>query len=75
MADADRDAWSKIIFDQLIEAGVSLFSYVPDHGNAKNIDKADEKHATPAEIGKEAGMGKVEKSVGSRVIKKKRMSW
>ena len=46
MADADRDTWSTIIFDQLVEAGVSLFAYVPDFGNAKIIDMSDEHNAT-----------------------------
>ena len=46
MADADRDTWSTIIFDQLVEAGVSLFAYVTDFGNAKIIDMSDEHNAT-----------------------------
>lgn len=41
MTDGSREAWSKAIFDRLVEAGVTLFTYVPDAGNAAIIDMAD----------------------------------
>jgi sulfopyruvate decarboxylase alpha subunit len=40
MNKPDKTAWSKQLFDDLIEAGVTLFPYVPDAGNAKLIDLA-----------------------------------
>ena len=46
MATAERDNWSKQIFDRLVEAGVSLFAYVPDAGNAAIIDMADAHNET-----------------------------
>lgn len=46
MAVDDRKAWSKRIFDKLVEAGVSLFAYVPDAGNKALIDMADAHNAT-----------------------------
>ena len=30
--------WSKLIFDKLAGAGVTLFSYVPDFGNSVSRD-------------------------------------
>ncbi len=38
---ADKDAWSARIFDQLVEAGVSIVSYVPDAGISKIITLAE----------------------------------
>jgi len=46
MATAERDNWSRRIFDRLVEAGVSLFAYVPDAGNAAIIDMADAHNET-----------------------------
>ena len=46
MADGDREAWSKLIFDQLVDEGVTLFTYVPDSGNAAIIDMADAHNKT-----------------------------
>ena len=46
MANEDRDAWSKQIFDLLVEAGVTLFAYVPDAGNASLIRIVDEHNET-----------------------------
>jgi sulfopyruvate decarboxylase alpha subunit len=43
---ADRKRWSKRIFDPLVEAGVSLFAYVPDAGNAALIEMADAHNET-----------------------------
>ena len=41
MAEVTREAWSRIIFDKLVDAGVRLFTYIPDFGNAAIIDLAD----------------------------------
>lgn len=41
MADSNRESWSRQIFDQLVDAGVTLFTYIPDAGNAAIIDLAD----------------------------------
>ncbi len=41
MTDDDKNAWSAQLFDQLIEAGVRLFAYVPDAGNARLIELAE----------------------------------
>jgi sulfopyruvate decarboxylase alpha subunit len=48
MATAAREIWSKRIFDRLVEAGVSLFAYVPDAGNATIIEMADRHNETRA---------------------------
>ena len=48
MANEDRDAWSKEIFDLLVEAGVTLFAYVPDAGNASLTRLADAHNDTRA---------------------------
>ena len=36
--------WSKQLFDDLIEEGVTLFSYVPDAGNRRLIEFADDRN-------------------------------
>ena len=36
--------WSKQLFDDLIEEGVTLFSYVPDAGNRRLIELADDRN-------------------------------
>ena len=46
MAGMTIDVWSKLIFDQLVEAGVTLFTHVPDFGNAAIIDMADAHNET-----------------------------
>ena len=46
MADATIESWSKLIFDQLVEAGVTLFTHVPDFGNATLIEMADAHNET-----------------------------
>lgn len=38
--DPDNDAWSTQLFNDLIDAGVTLFPYIPDAGNAKLIELA-----------------------------------
>ena len=45
---SDRETWSKLIFDKLVDAGVSLFAYVPDFGNAAIVDMASEHNSTRA---------------------------
>ncbi len=45
---SEREIWSKLIFDKLVEADVSLFSYVPDFGNAAIVDMAEEHNSTRA---------------------------
>ena len=46
MRAPDRKVWSKLIFDKLVDAGVSMFSYVPDFGNTDIIKMADEHNET-----------------------------
>ncbi|MCH8237613.1 MAG: phosphonopyruvate decarboxylase [Proteobacteria bacterium] len=41
MNKPDKDAWSSQLFNDLIEGGVSLFTYVPDSGNARLIEIAN----------------------------------
>ncbi len=40
MTETDRDSWPSRLFDQLVEAGVTLFAYVPDAGNKRLIELA-----------------------------------
>ena len=40
--------WSKQLFDDLVEAGVTLFSYVPDAGNKKLIEHVSARNDTTA---------------------------
>jgi sulfopyruvate decarboxylase alpha subunit len=40
------DVWSQIVFDKLVDAGVTLFSYVPDFGNDALIKLADAHNET-----------------------------
>ena len=42
------DVWSKLIFDKLVEAGVTLFTYVPDFGNDRIVKMADAHNETHA---------------------------
>jgi len=46
MQAPDRKVWSKLVFDKLVDANVSLFSYVPDFGNTDIIKMADEHNET-----------------------------
>ncbi len=48
MTDTHRDSWSTRLFDQLVEAGVTLFVYVPDAGNKRLIELADAELRTRA---------------------------
>ena len=41
-----RDIWSRRIFDQLVDAGVTLFAHVPDAGNAAIVTMADAHNET-----------------------------
>jgi len=41
-----REEWSRVIFDKLVDADVTLFSYVPDFGNASLVEMADEDNRT-----------------------------
>lgn len=38
----DNTDWSKVFFDDLIEAGISLFPYVPDAGNKRLMEHAQD---------------------------------
>ena len=38
--------WSKQLFDDLVEAGVTLFPYVPDAGNKRLIEHAEAHEGT-----------------------------
>ncbi len=42
----DREIWSRQLFDLIREAGVTLFGYVPDAGNAALIDMVDAHNET-----------------------------
>ncbi len=46
MNPPDREVWSKLVFDKLVDAGVSLFSHVPDFGNTYIIKMADAHNET-----------------------------
>ena len=41
MTDNDRDEWSAQLFNQMVDAGVTLFSYIPDFGNARIVELAE----------------------------------
>ncbi len=41
MKKSEKNAWSSQLFNDLIEAGVTLFTHVPDSGNAKLIELAN----------------------------------
>jgi len=40
MSQPDKNAWSTQLFNDLIEAGVTLFTYIPDAGNARLVELA-----------------------------------
>ena len=46
MQAPDREVWSKLVFEKLVDANVTLFSYVPDFGNTDIIKMADEHNET-----------------------------
>ncbi len=48
MAGPEPQDWSRRVFDLLVEAGVSLFAYVPDAGNRALVDLADAHNETRA---------------------------
>ena len=48
MARPEPLDWPRRVFDLLVEAGVSLFAYVPDAGNRALIDLADAHNETRA---------------------------
>lgn len=48
MAGPESPDWSRRVFDLLVEAGVSLFAYVPDAGNRALVDLADARNDTRA---------------------------
>ena len=48
MPDGDLEAWSKQLFDLLVEAGVTLFTHVPDFGNDALIRFAEAHNETRA---------------------------
>ena len=41
MPEIDHDSWPQLLYDQLVEAEVSLFAHVPDAGNTALIRLAD----------------------------------
>ncbi len=47
-ATSSRAEWSRLIFDKLIHAGVSLFPYVPDFGNDDLVKLAETDNRTRA---------------------------
>ena len=42
MTNIETNEWPKQLFDDLVEAGITLFPYVPDAGNKKLIELAEE---------------------------------
>lgn len=42
MTDTDNDAWAAGLFDQLFDGGIDLFAYIPDAGNKRLIEIADD---------------------------------
>lgn len=59
MTNMTREEWSKIVFDRMVEAGVSLFSFVPDFGNTDIIKLADAHNKTRSVLlsSEEEGVG------------------
>jgi len=41
MTDTDKNAWVPELFNLFVEAGVTLFPYIPDAGNARLIELAE----------------------------------
>ena len=46
MTDMTIDVWSKLIFDKLVDAGVTLITHVPDFGNDRIVKMADAHNET-----------------------------
>ena len=42
MNDVEGVYWSRKLFDDFVEAGITLFPYVPDAGNKRFIEFAEE---------------------------------
>ncbi len=70
MTDDDKNAWSARLFDQLIEAGVRLFAYVPDAGNARLIELAEaHNEARPVQLASEQeGMSQSDSVVMAAIL-------
>ncbi len=43
-----HDTWSRALFKQFKDAGVTMFTYVPDAGNARLVELAEEDNETRA---------------------------
>ncbi len=48
MSDDQKREWSRLVFEQLVDAGVTVFAYVPDAGNAAIVALAEQHNATRA---------------------------
>jgi sulfopyruvate decarboxylase alpha subunit len=46
MSNSENADWSKQLFDAFVEAGVTLFPYVPDAGNKRLIEYAQQHEGT-----------------------------
>jgi len=46
MTDMTIDVWSELIFDKLVDAGVTLITHVPDFGNDRIVKMADAHNET-----------------------------
>ena len=46
MTPHPHEEWSQVLFRMLKDAGVDLFTYIPDAGNARLAELADEDNAT-----------------------------
>ncbi len=71
MTDDDKEPWSSRLFEQLIEAGVRLFAYVPDAGNARLIELAEaHNEARPAAFraGRGAALVLSQKFLGAKAF-------
>ena len=44
----ERHEWSRVVFDRLVDAGISLFAHVPDAGNAGIVRLAEDHNSTQA---------------------------
>ena len=45
MSNSETGDWSKQLYDDLVSAGITLFPYVPDAGNKRLIEYAEENNA------------------------------
>jgi sulfopyruvate decarboxylase TPP-binding subunit len=48
MTTTATEDWPQLVFDRLVEAGVTLFAHVPDFGNDKIIKLASSRNDTRA---------------------------